>query len=289
MLINKIPNIERTYRIGMPQMAMGGLSELWLFKEVGDLHWTMLENGLGCSSSEIQDANGDRLYATFTRFKLESSFNFSQILENSVAIASGKIARHGGGLFFGDIKLQIGSQQLSVKIMSSFTKRSSASSNASLYKGQPTISSDCSIFNLTDVPAIALEHREMKVLSNLPVLNSTEYNLIPQHDINGVNLLYFAAYQAINDICEAKCATDSIDWSLNTSTTSRDISYYSNCDAHDVIIYKLHEAQTTDQKVTIVSTLSRKSDGKLMAAIRSEKMINSPSASLNLRGAAHLE
>ena len=55
-------------RLNMPQMALGGLSESWLFKELGDIHWRLITRGLGTPSHEIADANGERLYATFTRF-----------------------------------------------------------------------------------------------------------------------------------------------------------------------------------------------------------------------------
>src|SRR5260221_12720939 len=40
--MNQAPSSRRVYRLNMPQMAMGGLSELWLFKEVGGVHWDMI-------------------------------------------------------------------------------------------------------------------------------------------------------------------------------------------------------------------------------------------------------
>jgi probable biosynthetic protein (TIGR04098 family) len=271
-----LSNLERAYLVNMPQMAMGGLSELWLFKEVGDLHWALLENGLGCPSSQIQDANGERLYATFTRIKLQSTLRLSEVRENSAVSAKGSITRYGGGLFFSDIVLKIGSEQILVGIASSFTMRSLTTSNSSLSKGQPVILPDCPIKNLKEVPSIAMEHREMKAYAEFSVLQSAEYHILPQHDINGVNLLYFAAYPTINDICEARCTSNAIDWSMNTSTTTRDISYYANCDADDVIMYKLHSVETLGERMILYSTLSRKSDSKLMAAIRTVKVLNGP-------------
>ena len=32
----------RSYDLNMPQMALGGLSESWLFKELGDIHWRLI-------------------------------------------------------------------------------------------------------------------------------------------------------------------------------------------------------------------------------------------------------
>src|SRR5262249_39769498 len=36
----------RAYLLNMPQMAIGGLSESWVFKEFGDIHWSILAKGL---------------------------------------------------------------------------------------------------------------------------------------------------------------------------------------------------------------------------------------------------
>ena len=57
----------RRFSINMPQMAMEGLSESWLLKELGDMHWGMITAGLGSPSSSLKDGSGNRLYATFTR------------------------------------------------------------------------------------------------------------------------------------------------------------------------------------------------------------------------------
>ena len=43
--------MRRSYSVNMPQMAMGGLSELWLLKELGDLHWGMIASGRRSQSS----------------------------------------------------------------------------------------------------------------------------------------------------------------------------------------------------------------------------------------------
>lgn len=38
------------YTLGMPQLICGALSERWLFKEAGDIHWGMLTSDLGAPS-----------------------------------------------------------------------------------------------------------------------------------------------------------------------------------------------------------------------------------------------
>src|SRR5262249_40970589 len=63
------PRERRTYVLNMPQMAISGLSEAWLFKEMGDIHWHLITRNLGTSSSQLRDGEGHRLYATFTRIR----------------------------------------------------------------------------------------------------------------------------------------------------------------------------------------------------------------------------
>ena len=51
--------------IGMPQMAANGLSENWLFRYCGDLHWQELCKSMGVLSRDLTNDAGERLYATF--------------------------------------------------------------------------------------------------------------------------------------------------------------------------------------------------------------------------------
>jgi chloramphenicol O-acetyltransferase type B len=72
----------RSYVLNMPQMALTGLSESWVFKEFGDIHWSILAKGLQRPSHLLQDGNGERLYATFTRFQLDATCALASFREN---------------------------------------------------------------------------------------------------------------------------------------------------------------------------------------------------------------
>ena len=52
-------------RLGMPQLALGGLSESWLLMECGHRHWTLLERMLGVEARGMHDDRGCRMYASF--------------------------------------------------------------------------------------------------------------------------------------------------------------------------------------------------------------------------------
>jgi len=48
-----------------------GLSENWLLRHLGDLHWQIICDALGKASRDIQDEQGSRLYASFVRVDVD--------------------------------------------------------------------------------------------------------------------------------------------------------------------------------------------------------------------------
>jgi probable biosynthetic protein (TIGR04098 family) len=265
--------IHRQYAVNMPQMALGGLSESWLFKELGDAHWTMITNGLGMPSSALVDGNGDRLYATFTRLRLRATAPLSRFEENEPIGLEGQISRFGAGMYFSEIALAGPGKDIHASIMSSFTKRGSPTSNGNLLKGQPAIPPGCPIPDVASMPDLGLGYRQRRNGKLEPAIFETTYDVIPYHDINGVGLLYFAAYPTISDICELKYVGRANAWALEASTVSRDVFYFANCDAHDGLVYRVHARRDTATGVAIESSISRVSDGALMAYLVTEKEV----------------
>lgn len=256
----------RGYILNMPQMALSGLSESWLFKELGDMHWSMITRGLGCPSSELKDGAGDRLYATFTRISVALDRPLAGYRENAPFALKGSISRFGAGVFFSDVEIGTGGR---ARIMSSFSRRGEADSNMSLLKGQPDIPPDCAIAALAEQPEFGEEYRARRSARPSSPLFETEYEIIPQHDINGVGLLYFAAYPIIADICEMRHGGTEI--AYRHSTRKRDVFYFSNCDPHETVIHRLHVWQADETGLRIESSLSRKADGALMAYLATTK------------------
>jgi probable biosynthetic protein (TIGR04098 family) len=97
----------------MPQMAQIGLSESWLFKEIGDCPWHMLCEDLGLKSNEIFDEFENRLYATFIRIRCKSRNCLKDFRENDALDIEGKIQRLGNILYFGQV--DVNSSEKSIK------------------------------------------------------------------------------------------------------------------------------------------------------------------------------
>ena len=196
------PYRTRRYDVGMPQMLAAGLSEAWLLKELGDLHWEILTQSLGVASRDIADAKGERLYATFTCIRLRLGQSLNDIVENDELSFDMTMSRFGSGMFFSTTTIATGRASGSVDIMSNFSKFEKPGENTSLVRGQPAIPEDFAVPLLSEAPGIIGEYRNARTTgAPLQAIYESRYDIQPYHDINGVGLLYFAAYPIINDIC----------------------------------------------------------------------------------------
>jgi len=255
----------RSLHVNMPQMAMGGLSESWLLKELGDMHWTMITSGLGSRSSALKDGGGNRLYATFTRIGYSLRKPLSAIGEDSSLGLTGTISRFGAGTFISDIVLRHELAAGEARLMSNFSRRGEAN-NTSLLKGQPTIPPDCPIPEVP-LPAFVSEYRDLRARTPAAALFETEYDIIPFHDVNGVGLLYFASYPIISDICSLRYSPAFSE----QSTVSRDTYYFANADIKERIVFRIHKWEQSGTSLDMETSLSRKSDGVVMAYMLTKK------------------
>jgi probable biosynthetic protein (TIGR04098 family) len=281
----------RVISINMPQMVLSGLSENWLYKELGDLHWEMITTGLSTNSSNLKDKLNNRLYSAFVRVRAISSNSFYEFQENEKLHIEGHLRRYGFSFYFSENMVTCGEKNIRVNMMTAFSARN-RKDNKSLSKAEPYGIPLNSIPTEEVMPFFGLEHKQLKRNEKISIklggevfsihMNSiftTEYKINPYNDLNGVNLLYFASYPTISDTCEVEfiCMQKelhfSTHWSLESSTIARDIYYFGNCNIDDTIIYKVHSFERINNKVKIHSALFRKSDNFLIATLFTIKKI----------------
>jgi len=274
---------EKDAVINMPQMAVEALSENWLFKEIGDIHWDMLCQGLQEKSYNLKDELGNRLYATFVRIQLNASVPLNKFIENEEIKLRGSINRYGSGMYYSNIIVSTNQKSIKANLMTSFSIRNDAD-NKKLLKSHPASSHNL-IREYDSIPHFGNEYRLIKKgeLEEIKMdkisfsvtdasIFETEYELNPYYDLNGVGLLYFAAYPIISDVCVGRYFHNKYGederWEQTYYTLSRDVLYYANCNANDKIIFKLHDFGPIDkQRVKVSCSLYRKSDNKVMARL----------------------
>jgi acyl carrier protein len=277
--ITKLPILCRDREIRMPQMANSALSENWLLKEIGDMHWQLLSDGLEQKSSEFQDDIGNRLYATFIRIDYSlSRLNFFQ--ENEIIHFTYEIKRFGNNTYLSTAEGVCDDKFIHARSMTSFSQRESGD-NSKISKTNPQEKIN-HIEELGSTPQFLNEYRLLRkgLLKEIQVNNfcfclkdtvieSSCYTLNPYYDINGVGLLYFASYPIIAD----KCLRDFVnkkDEKIKPEyhTVYRDIFYFSNCNSADQVLFKLNTIDYLENnKLAISCSLYRQSDNVLMAKI----------------------
>src|SRR5262249_51600959 len=143
-------------------------------------------------------------------------------------------------------------------------------SNTSLIKGAPEVPADCNIPALAELPEFARQYRARRSAKLGESLFECDYEIIPAHDINGVGLLYFAAYPIINDICAARHAGKAM--MMDFSTLRRDVFYFGNSNPHETLLYRLHDWRSDEHSIFMTASISRKSDGNVMAHVLTRKV-----------------
>jgi probable biosynthetic protein (TIGR04098 family) len=264
-----LPRERRAYTLNMPQMALGGLSESWLFKEIGDVHWSMITRDLGASSSSLKDAAGNRLYATFTRICVEADEPLARFAENEPIQLEGDMTRFGAGIFLSDVGIEGNARGIHAAAMSSFSMRGEVGSNTSILKAQPAIPTTSTIPTLDLLPDFARDYRARRASLPSDIVFECDYEMLPPYDINGVGLLYFAAYPMINDICAMRHGGRR--FAIDFSTRRRDVFYFGNSNADDTLLFRLHGWHETESRIEMEASLSRRSDGVAIAYIATIK------------------
>jgi len=278
---------DRAIRLNMPGMAVGGLSEGWLFRELGDLHWHELCRHLNTLSDAITDEDGARLYATFVRFRWECPAHLRRFFENETLRISAKLQRLGRSMIVNDTRVRGEGKELTAQLMTTFAARE-GEGNTALRKTSPIGMADSAIEALTERPQLSTEYHQARngepialrlgdheVALTDDVLWSTPYAINPYYEINGVNLLYFASYPLISDACErafvrsdASPVTPTRDWAIEASTVARDVLYFGNCDIDDSIVYEQNRCDRVgERQVALVSTLRRASDRAVLSRV----------------------
>jgi probable biosynthetic protein (TIGR04098 family) len=96
-----------------------------------------------------------------------------------------------------------------------------------------------------------------------------DYEILAPHDINGVGLLYFAAYPMIFDLCLER--HEGKGFLMAHSTVSKDMFYFANSEPSDTLVFRLHAREQEGGRIGHLCSLSRKSDGKRMAEVTASR------------------
>ncbi|QOT80711.1 Pnap_2097 family protein [Cupriavidus basilensis] len=211
-----------SYVAGMPNLSYTGLSENWLLKACGDLHWQGLAALSGQALPEFRDAQGNKAYAAFTAIRLREA-SLEGLGENDGFSVNTQLMRVAGARHFSTHALRRdgdgdgegdsdgpGARRAEVSMVSTFIRRERERDNRSVVRAAFNLPADGPPpAAAAEMGALAKRFRAGDWSCHLGLERArhvgshmAEYLPCPYADFNGADLLYFANFQAIVDRAE---------------------------------------------------------------------------------------
>ncbi len=244
----------------MPHLDAGGLSENWLFRAAGDLHWEAITRRLGVASHEIETADRKRLYPMVIALRARYGAPLAAVRENDVLTWSHvDVVPCGGACARGLLVARVGELRFSVELLTSFAQRKEDGSLGTALPAarlgarwevavpEPGFRLGGAREPAVDLAELARAARRGQPMADgfcgpalatgRPPLDQVAYQPSPYADYNGVGLLYFASYVTIAAGAErhmmhrrgwASRAGAATDWALATSPVRRDLFFHAN-------------------------------------------------------------
>lgn len=189
--------------LGMAEMGFRGLSEQWLMRRAGDLHWRLIARAMGQLDAVFACAEGRPLYAAFCASRL--------VLDRPGA------PRLGGRLNLSARLFRVGRSRLGsivtlcdaagtvgrIALVSAFVGRAEGGGNRSLARRAPRA---LALPSATDAGLDALARGAARTAALLRGLRPEGRGLrltpCPGLDFNAAGLLYFPSFAALADRAE---------------------------------------------------------------------------------------
>ena len=279
--------------IHLPQTDATGLSENWLFKHCGEMHWDYLCEAIGVSgvnSKEMRDDAGNRLYPTFVAIKGRYAKPLCTVQMDQHFQTTVKLNHYGRAFFHSTIAFTNEKARFDLEMLTTFVARNRSGLN-DLHQSLPSANLVYNSKPLNAPPPI------LKLSRKLRHAELIEYDFFGHHfslfehdlglrisfepspyiDYNGAGLLYFAAYPTIADTLERQLiathqlAETTRDWTAQSSTIARDVFYYRNLDLGKKLIAGLKRFDRVGENVILHTRLTDEVDGMPLADIITAK------------------
>jgi probable biosynthetic protein (TIGR04098 family) len=305
--------------IGMPMTGRNNLAETPLLKYLGDLRWKHLTAVCGVPSKLFADAEGSRLYPTF--FYVDLAFPQQKPMaaygENDRIRVASTMKRFGTSMLDGESYLLPVTEEKSdnapfssiaqalaagvpaVRMSNIFVKQFGGAEW--LKKSRPAHPEFERIPEMAVAPDsyaaakqaekdgyFALPDSEYVPMTDGPV--TVVYRLIPDRDLNGAGLVYFANYPMFLDICEREVLRDArlplTDELIDRRTiVRRKSAYLNNASSKDMLEIQIEPwvqnpiaagnpaPDMAPIRLIVNARMVRKSDGRVMMISTVEKII----------------
>ncbi|WP_244656292.1 MULTISPECIES: Pnap_2097 family protein [unclassified Rhizobium] len=190
--------------LGMAEMGYRGLSEQWLLRRAGDLHWRLIAKAMGQQEAQFKCAKGEPLYAAFCSTSLRLSNPDIPSLGGRLEL-SGELFRTSQQRLASRLRVRFEGDIIGELILAStFVGRSADGTNHTIVRRSPKVmavppDAPLSVQRSVDRGAAAARSILQKNRTGLDTFTEEKILPCPATDFNAAALLYFPSYSAIAD------------------------------------------------------------------------------------------
>jgi probable biosynthetic protein (TIGR04099 family) len=265
------------YVAGMPELAFAGLSEQWLLRTCGQLHWNALAEQTGLALPDFYDDEGQKSYAAFTAVRVREA-RLEDIGEHQRFAIEAQVQRIAGARHFGQFRVFTPESVVAgVEMMSTFVRRERSGDNRSVCRAM----FGSAPFRAMPVAAVELAARARRLHADdwtchgrldrtaHAVQHVVEYLPCPSLDFNGAHLLYFASFQSMVE--RAEWHWRSAPHSAPPCLVERDMAFYGNANVGDRLTLSFGARHAGHDGLSHWCSITRAADGMRIADVVTHK------------------
>ena len=274
----RAPQPTRTHYVaGMPELAFAGLSEQWLLRTCGQLHWSALAAQSDCALPDFYDDEGRKSYAAFMAIRVREA-RLEDVSENQRFAIETDVRRIAGARHFGQFRVFTTESAIArVEMVSTFVRREQAGDNRSvcraMFAGTPVSATPDAASELI---AQAKRFRSGEWSRHGPLDRAAhaarhvvDYLPCPSLDFNGAHLLYFASFQSMVE--RAEWHWRSAQHSAPPTLVEREMAFFGNANVGDKLTLTFGARRADHDGLSHWCTVARVADGARIAEIVTHK------------------
>lgn len=250
--------LTESHVLGMAEMGFRGLSEQWLMRRAGDLHWRLIARAMGQRDAVFACAEGRPLYAAFCASRLVLDRPHAPRLGGRLDL-SARLFRVGRSRLGSIVTLRAAAGAIGrVALVSAFVGRAEGGDNRSLARRAPRA---LALPSATDAALDALARGAARTAAVLrgwtPEGEGLRLTPCPGLDFNAAGLLYFPSFAALVDRAEFAAGLASDRW-----LAAREAVFLGNVEAGEPVEVRLYSRRAHRAAVLTGS------DGRPLALLR---------------------
>lgn len=234
--------------LGMPMLQAHGLSESWLQKTCGDLHWQALAQAMGRSSEQWVDRSGRRVYAAFCGLSLRSS-GLEAAREGQQLHIDSRLRALGPSQAWSQHHLYLDGISVGLlDLVSAFVSHAEPGRNATVRRAEmPAGIGDAAEATVPEAAeryaTLRQQRQHLLAGASRGEWAGTRHWTVtpcPRQDFNGAGLLYFPTFSALADRALWQWGL----WPANAPLRQRECVYLSNVEIGEPVVISLLSSPT---------------------------------------------